>query len=137
MTWTCPKCKRPFKHKNQSHSCVTVDVSSVFKNKETNIKKCYDKLEKEVKQFGEDVKISCALKAVFAKAPSTFLAMKPKKDHLAIEFLLGEEINEFPVEKTFRVSKNRVAHFVRVQTPSEIDKQLLGWIKSAYLLVRK
>lgn len=137
MPWTCPKCKRPFKHRNQSHSCVRVNVGSILKNKNPDVVKCYEKLADSVCKLGADVKITCALKAVFAKAPSTFLAMKPKTDHLAVEFFLADEINEFPVEKTFRVSKNRVAHFVRVQFPAEVDGQLLGWIKRAYELMRK
>ena len=137
MSWICKKCNRPFKHINQWHSCVKVDADTIFANQNPNVKKCYDKLLKEVQKFGKDVKITAALKTVFAKAPSTFIAMKPRKDHLVIEFLLDDERNEFPIEKTFRVSKNRVAHFLRVQNPSEIDRQLLGWMRDAYELIRK
>lgn len=137
MPWICPECDRPFKHENQSHSCVKINPDSLFENKSPVVKKIYGCILYEVKKFGKEIQITAARNAIFAKAPSTFAAFKPKKNSLSIEFLLREEVNEFPVEKTFRISKNRVAHFVRVEKVEEVDRQLLNWLRQAYETVIK
>ncbi|PCJ89783.1 MAG: hypothetical protein COA57_01100 [Flavobacteriales bacterium] len=73
--------------------------------------------------------------AVLLRRGSTFLALKPKKQWLDIEFMLKDKMDEFPVYKTFRLSKNRVAHYVRIESPKEVDRQLLNWLKEAYEVV--
>src|SRR5437762_13125184 len=94
--WVCPNCRRPFKNNNQWHSCVQVKDEAVFQNKNPKLKKIYDKLKQEVLKFGE-VSISPDKSAIFFKVRSTFLAVKPRKDSLAIEFVLNQAVNEFPV----------------------------------------
>jgi hypothetical protein len=71
------------------------------------------------------------------KAPSTFLAVKPKKSRVDIEFILDKEIHEFPVHKTIRYTKRRWAHFVRLAHSKQISKKLLGWLKASYRLVNE
>ena len=41
-----------------------------------------------------------------------------------LEIVLSEEVNEFPVYKTVRVSKNKYAHFIKVEDPEEVDQNL-------------
>lgn len=137
MSWICPECQRPFKHENQWHSCVKVDPGLLFENKDPLVKKIYGCIYYELKKFGKDIRITAAKNAVFAKAPSTFAAFKPKKKALSIEFLLREEVNEFPIEKTLRISKNRVAHSLHIESPEEVDRQLLNWLRQAYETVKE
>lgn len=85
----------------------------------------------KVSDFG-NVTISPAKNCILLKSASTFLALKPKKEWMDIEFLLDEETDEFPVHKTLRVSKNRVAHFVRLEHPREITRKLTGWLKRSF-----
>jgi hypothetical protein len=135
MSWGCPRCKRLFKRKNQWHSCVQMDAGKHFIGRQPNVKKVFDKILSETKKFGP-VNVSTVKNAIMLKSSGTFLAVKPKKEWLDMEFLLDEEINEFPVHKTFRISKNRVAHFMRLEKPAEVDKQLVNWIKRAYHLLK-
>ena len=136
MSWTCPECKRIFKHKNQWHSCVKVNIDVHFTDKSTKVKKIYDKLMGKVTKFGK-IYVSPAKGSIMIKGKSTFLALKPRKDWLDIEFLSDREVNEYPIHKIFRVSKRRVAHSVRLEAPKEITMKLLRWIKQSYDLVNK
>lgn len=129
--WTCPVCSRNFKNKNQDHSCETVDIESHFINKGKNVKAVVDKLMKEVSEIGE-FSVSSMKSAILLGLNSQFLAMKPKKNWLDIEFILPEAIDEFPVHKTVQVSKTKWAHFVRLESVDEVDELLLQWLKSAY-----
>lgn len=133
-SWVCPDCGRQFKHKNQAHSCVRLDPDDHFFDKDPKVKETYDKLLREVKKFG-NVNVSPVKIGVMLKAPSTFVAVKPKKMWTDLEFILDEEINEFPVHRTFRYTKGRFAHFVRLDGPNDVSKKLLGWLKRSYLLI--
>ena len=133
MLWTCPKCHRQFKYATSYHSCVKVNPENHFINKKPNVKAVYEKILNETRKFG-NVNISPVKSGILLKNISTFLGIKLRKDFLDIEFFLPEETNEFPVYKTFRYTKSKVVHYVRLENPIEVDKQLVGWIKISFLL---
>lgn len=133
--WSCPKCQRKFKHKNQDHSCQVRPLREHFSGKPEALEHVVRLILREVQSFGE-VRISSVKHAILVAAESTFLAIKVKKDRVEIEFLLPEEHAGFPVYKTLRVSKNRVAHFVAVGSMDELDRHLMGLIREAYEMVK-
>ena len=98
------------------------------------MKETYDKLLHEVKKFG-DVNVSPVRIGVMLKARSTFVAVKPKKSWVDIEFILDEEIREFPVHKTFKYTSGRWAHFVRLEHSKDVSKKLLVWLRRSYNLI--
>lgn len=134
MPWVCPDCGRQFKHKNQEHSCIRLDPDVHFVGKDPKVRATYDKLLREVKKFG-NVNVSPVKIGVMLKGASTFVAVKPKMMWMDIEFILDEEIAEFPVHKTFRYTKNRFAHFVRLEHPKDVTKKLIGWLRRSFQLI--
>lgn len=131
--WVCPNCRRTFKNKNQWHSCVQVKDEAIFQNKNSQLKKIYDTLKKEVLKFGK-VSISPVKSVVLFKTRSTFLAVKPRKESIEMEFILERALNEFPVHKTFQYTKKKVVHFVLLDDVNQIDSQILNWLKESYQL---
>lgn len=134
MTWICPSCKRPFKHKNQAHSCVQVNVEEHFVNKDPDVYRIYQALMKALSKLS-NVVVSPARNAILVTSSSTFLAIKPKRSWLDIEFLLDEGLNELPVYKVVRASKKRYAHFVRLESMTEVDKKIVSLLVRSYKLV--
>jgi hypothetical protein len=133
--WTCPACKRKFKNENQSHSCETKSIDEHLSKSSDAVKAAYYKVISEVNKLGK-VNTSAVKNAILVSANSNFLSLKPAKSWLDVEFLLDEEADEFPIHKTFRLSKHKVAHYVRVGSADEIDSQLVGFIRRAYEIVR-
>jgi hypothetical protein len=131
MSWICPECNRTFRHPNQSHSCKTFPLEKHFLNRPAGLRTAWDKIYKTVTGFGK-VQVSILENAIIVGGKSTFMAFKTRKEYAELEILLDEEFSEFPVYKTFRVSKSRVAHFIRIQSAEEVDKQLRLWLKRAY-----
>ena len=134
MSWTCPECRRTFKKPNQSHSCVIKHLDAHFITREPNVRSTYDALENRLKSIIV-FQVSPVVNAIMFTSESTFLAIKPKKRWIDLEFALDYEANEFPIHKIVRISKTRFAHFIRIQEPRDIDDQLIGWIKKAYELI--
>ena len=131
MPWNCPKCNRQFKYATEYHSCVKVDVKTHLAGKGPTIKAVYDKILKEVKKFGK-VNVSPVQSSIMLKNVSTFMGIRLSKSWVEIDFFLPEETHDFPIHKTMRYSKKKTVHYVRLEDPKEIDKQLMRWIKVSY-----
>jgi hypothetical protein len=129
--WTCPDCKRTFKNTRQDHSCTVTDIESHFIGKQENVKLTFEKLLSVVESF-QNIKINSVKNAILFTATSHFLAAKPKKAWLDIEFVLDEPLEGFPIHKTVQASKTKWAHFIRLESSVEVDEQLLDWIRRAY-----
>ena len=129
--WNCPNCGRSFRNTNQDHSCMITDLESHFVNKQQNVIDTFEKIKNEVMQL-EGIQINSVKNAILFQAKSNFLAVKPKKTHLDIEFVLDEKVDEFPIYKTFQATKSKCAHFVRLESPEEADEQLILWLRKAY-----
>jgi Domain of unknown function (DUF5655) len=131
MSWICPKCNRTFRSKNQDHSCLILGPDYHFSGKPDKIKKIFDNVLSAIEEQGE-VQISYVKHAIIISAKSSFLAFKPKKHLMDIEIVLSEEVNEFPVYKTVRASKNKFAHFIKVEEPEEVDLSLKKLVIKAW-----
>lgn len=129
--WTCPKCQRQFKNTNQDHSCILVDPELHFIDKDPGVKEIFNAILEAVRGFG-DTRMSSVKNAILFATSSNFLAVKPKKNWLDIEFILPYEAKQFPVNKTVKISKTMWAHFVRIESESEVDMELIGWLREAY-----
>ncbi len=74
--WTCPECKRSFKRKNQSHSCILITKESPFVKRPPELKRLYNKIVKEVNKFGKHREETVRPDVIFFKTKSTFLVSK-------------------------------------------------------------
>lgn len=129
--WTCPTCKRTFKNMHQEHSCFVTHPDSHFLNKDEAVRAVYLKLLEVIEPFGAFT-VNSVKHAILLTAGSHFLAIKPKRKWLDIEFVLPYEADAFPVHKTVKAGKTRWAHFMRLESEIEIDEQLVSWLKESY-----
>jgi hypothetical protein len=113
---------------------VKLAVGSHLENKSPEVRETVEKILAELHDVG-DVTIESVKTVIQVKAGATFLSMKPKKDHVEIEFQLGREIREFPVYRSLRVSRNRVVHLAVIEDPADVDSTLVGWLRESYELI--
>ena len=133
--WICPNCGRNFKNPNQSHTCVVIKPEDLLQKCKVNVLQIYERVNSVVRKLGI-VQVDCSSSTINYKNDLTFLVLKPKKGRMDLEFFLTEEVNEFPVSHTFRVSRNRVGHVVSLEDKNEIDSQIIRWITKAYQVVK-
>ena len=134
MTWTCPKCRREFSKTDQSHSCDEFTVNEHFSNRP---KWLFDLFNRLVSTLGEscEFKIDPVKTAILLKRKTSFAGIKVQNDYLQIHFALDKTVDEFPVYKTIKYTKNRWIHYIKLDSPDEIDHQLISWLMWAYKLV--
>lgn len=129
--WTCPECNREFRNRNQPHSCGDFSIEELFERFPPEIFNLFECIHNQVIKY-DKTKVNPVKNGVMYSVNSTFLALKPHKTYLAIEFASKKMHNEFPVEKCVPVSKRFVAHILRIDSLENIDRQLMNWIKEAH-----
>jgi len=112
-----------------------VSKESLFAKRIPELKKLYEKIVKEIKKFGEFREEPLPSAVIMLKTKSTFLAIRIKKDHLAVGFFLDAIEDVPPVSKYIQTSKNRWAHEVLVDQSEDINRQLINWIRRSYKLI--
>ena len=134
--WTCAKCKREFKTKNQSHSCVIVDPEELLSKNQSSVRAIYNELRKHyllLREFKIDTTKSC----LYFIDQERFLVIKPKKSSLILEFVLNRLIDVFPVIKVIELGKNKYVHRLVIEDSEDLTSEVLGWIFEAQALKRK
>ena len=130
--WLCPKCKREFAKKNQSHSCKIYPIKKHFKNKEF-AESLFKYLKKEIDKSIGPLKIESLPCCIHLVSNYTFGAVWALKDRIRIDFRLDYKIKSSKID-TVKISANRYLYYLDITNKKEIDKKLLNWIKEAYEL---
>ncbi|TAK55571.1 MAG: DUF4287 domain-containing protein [Bacteroidetes bacterium] len=106
-------------------------IENQYKGKE-NLRPLYDKLMKEVKDFGSDIEIAPKNAYVSLRRKKQFALVQPStKTRLDVGLNLKgvETSGKLEASGSFNAM---CTHRVRTEIPEDIDKQLIGWLKDAY-----
>ena len=63
-----------------------------------------------------------------------FAGVHPRKSYLILNLRTDHPIESQRITKTEQVSKSRFHNEVKLASPSDVDEELLGWLKDAYRL---
>lgn len=132
--WICPYCNQPFKHINQTHTCITYSVEDHIESASPELQKLYLNVIEEIKRFGP-YDIVGKKGEILLKRGSTFLACRFMKSKLRIIFYLDHLDDDPPVNKFTEISRNRVIHQVDIRSEAEIDDRLLLLLAQSYDLM--
>ncbi|NYZ60771.1 hypothetical protein H0O01_03680 [Candidatus Micrarchaeota archaeon] len=130
QTWTCPKCKRKFEKKGQTHSCAFYPVAKHLAGKEVG-KKLYNaliaKMKKEIGKFRVE-SLPCCIHFV---STYTFAAVYALRDKIRIHFTLDHKLESPRIIRFSQIAAKRYMYSIDIKDEGELDKELLGWIKEA------
>jgi hypothetical protein len=133
MSWVCSSCHKEFAKANQSHMCEVVALESIFLRKDAQLIDLYHTLIETIRPVGVFTETT-SRKAItlYSFNKKAFLIIEPKKAFLDVYFFLGRKVDEFPVFKIAQVSRNKFAHYIRIQSAEDIDRQVIKWARQAY-----
>ena len=63
-----------------------------------------------------------------------FAGVHPRKSYLILNLRTDHPIESQRIFKTEQVSKSRFHNEVKLASPGDVDEELLGWLKDAYML---
>ena len=109
------------------------NVENHFENKSPIVQEIYDSLVKKLKSFGK-VQEEPHKTSIHLLNQTTFAGIATRKDYLLLTIKIDTPIKNSRVTKTEQVSRNRYHILIKLETPKEIDIELLKWLKDAYNL---
>lgn len=106
-------------------------IESHFEDKDPALKAAYDSLITALKTFGP-INESPKQTSIHLEKNSGFAGVHPRKSAFNLEFRTDYKIDDPRITRTQQLSTRRFEHTVKIQTPDDVDEQLLKWLKDAY-----
>jgi hypothetical protein len=112
------------------------DINSVdhlFEGKAPDLRATFDRLISQLQQFGE-IKVSPKQTSIHLEKNSGFAGVHPRKSSFNLEFRTDYKIDDPRITRVQQLSARRFEHTVKLEKESDVDDQLLKWLKDAYEL---
>jgi hypothetical protein len=89
--WTCPRCRRQFKNRNQAHSCGQFAVEQLLEGRPSEVVELYDRFTELVLRCGEVVVAPTKTRVLF-KVRTVFATVAVTRNWLDAIFVLGRRL---------------------------------------------
>ena len=132
-TWKCPNCERSFAKTHQSHSCQTASTEIHFKGKNPVSMEIYNALVAQLRRFGE-FRVDAVKTSINLIHKYHFGSVAVQDEGLRLGFVSDEPIRSNRIVQTQELGPSRVGHSVKLKSASEVDGELLGWLRTAHAL---
>jgi len=128
--WTCPRCRRRFKNRNQAHSCGQFTVEQLLDGKPQEIVELYRQVDDLIRRCGEVVVAPTKTRVLF-KVRTVFATVAVTKNWLDLVFVLGRRLKHRRIRKA-QEEYPGIVHFLRIEKADDLDDDLAGWLQEAY-----
>ena len=131
--WRCTNCGREFAKRNQWHSCLAHTVAGHFRGKDPQVRQTYELLLTRLREFGP-LRVDAVKSSVNLVSKYHFGGLSVRRNYIRLGFLSCEVIENERIIRIQKQGPNRVSHWVRLRSPSDVDGRLMSWLKKAYTL---
>jgi hypothetical protein len=112
---------------------TTTAIDHLFDGKPAEVRAAYDYLVDELRQFGP-IKEAAKQTSIHLEKHSGFAGVHPRKNAFNLEFRTEHPIDNPRIIRQQQLSARRFEHTVKIESESDIDDQLLLWLREAYTL---
>src|SRR5579864_2491487 len=130
LLWTCPRCRRQFKNRNQAHSCGQFTVEQLLDGKNPLAIDLYERFAELVLQCGRVVIAPTKTRVLF-KVRTVFATVAVANNWLDVVFVLGRRLKHRRIKKA-QEEYPGIVHFLRVERGEDVDDDLANWLQEAY-----
>ena len=128
--WTCPRCRRRFKNRNQAHSCGQYIVEQLLDGKPPEIAELYGRFADLVLRCGEVVVAPTKTRVLF-KVRTVFATVDIRKNWLDIIIILGRRLQSHRIKKA-QEEYPAIVHWLRIERIEDLDDDLADWLQEAF-----
>ncbi len=108
-------------------------VDTLFAGKEPQLKATYDRLLIELRKIGP-VREAAKQTSIHLEKNSGFAGVHPRKSAFNLEFRTDYPIDHPRIAHRQQLSAKRFEHTIKLEQETDVDEQLLKWLKDAYEL---
>lgn len=128
--WTCPRCRRQFKNRNQAHSCGQFTVAQLLEGKPQEVVELYERVADLIRSCGE-VLVAPTKTRVLFKVRTVFASVTVTRNWLDVIFVLGRHLKHRRIRKT-QEEYPGIVHSLRIEKAADLDADLTGWLQESY-----
>src|SRR6476620_7587617 len=130
--WRCPRCGRRFANRNQTHTCGALrDLDHHFDGREPIVRELFDLVVTAVRAIGPVTVLPEKTRIAF-QVRMSFAQVTPRKSWLDGHVVLARRLENPRFNRIETFSPRNHLHAFRIRGESEIDDEVLGWLREAY-----
>jgi len=129
--WKCPECGHVFVNRNQWHSCKRYTLAEPLSKGGSLARELFAQVRKAVASVGP-TNVQAYRDKVSFLVRVRFLSVTPRKRWIDLGFWLPRRIESARWRKVETLTPTDHVHVLRVRAASDIDDEVIGWIREAY-----
>jgi Domain of unknown function (DUF5655) len=129
--WICPRCRRRFANRNQSHACGRHDLAHHFRGKAAAIRALFEEVRRAIAACGPVTVLPEKTRIAF-QVRMSFAQVSPRQRWLDGHVVLARRLPHPRFRRIDTISPRNHVHHFRLVTPGEIDAEFRGWLREAY-----
>lgn len=131
MLWRCPRCRRRFANRRQSHACGRYDLARHFADKPAAIRRLYDRFVAAVRAIGPVVVLPEKTRIAF-QVRMSFAAVVPRRRWLDGHLVLARRVADARFRRVDTISPRNHVHVFRLTGARDLDRRFRAWLREAY-----
>jgi len=129
--WKCPRCKRSFANKNQSHFCGTHDLEHHFEGKADEVREIYEAFLKAIQRRGHVTVLPEKTRIAF-QVRMSFAQLTTRSKWVDGHVVLARRFEHPRFRKVETFSPRNHVHYFRLTSVAEVDEEVESWLAEAY-----
>jgi hypothetical protein len=129
--WRCPKCRRRFANRNQSHACARHTLASHFARKPAIVREIFDKLLAAAKRNGPVTLLPEKTRIAF-QVRMSFAAFVIRRNWVDGHVVLARRTENRRFRRIETFSPRNHLHAFRFENVDQIDDEVSEWFAEAY-----
>lgn len=129
--WQCPRCRRVFANRNQSHACGRHTLAHHFKGKQRSIRALYDAVLAAIREIGP-VRVLPEKTRIAFQVRMSFVQITPRQQWLDGHVVLARRLENARFRKIETISPRNHVHAFRLREIADIDGEFRAWLREAY-----
>ena len=129
--WRCPRCRRAFANRNQTHSCGRHSLASHFKGKDPRIRALFDAVLAAIRATGP-VRVLPEKTRIAFQVRMSFAQVTPRQKWLDGHVVLARRLESPRFRKVETFSPRNHLHAFRLHSVDDVDGEFCEWVAEAY-----
>jgi hypothetical protein len=131
LLWRCPKCRRSFANRNQTHFCGRHSLEAHFAGKPPAIKAIYRGFVTALRAFGP-VKVLPEKTRIAFQVRMSFAQLTPRRQWIDGHLVLARPTPASCIRKIETFSRRNHVHYFRLASVEDITPELVALMRDAY-----
>src|SRR6266568_9401099 len=129
--WQCPRCRRYFANRNQSHFCGRHDLATHFQRKPAEVRAIFEAVLRAVRLCGPVTVLPEKTRIAF-QVRMSFAQVTPRSRWVDGHVVLARRLEHPRFRRIDTISRRNHVHHFRFTAVSEVDVEAEGWLREAY-----